>query len=368
MKLLFICYRDVNDKSYGGSQCTNRNYLSFCELIGSENVEVVDLKFGLKKSLSQKISKRFNYLFGFKEGLSQKKIKSIRDKSKGKNYIFIDSSSYGIIAYYLRKGNFNGKIICFFHNVEYKIQLHHLRRNPLSFWRLIVSYYNEKNAIKHSDEIVALNKRDSDELKRLYGRGDIKIIPISLIDTFKDKVEEFTSNPPTLLFIGNNWFANIHGLKWFVKNVLPYVNIKLQIIGSGMDKLENEFVHPNIEFMGFVPDLSPALLKADFIVCPIFIGGGMKVKTCEALMYGKNIIGTKEAFEGYEIDYTKVGANCNNKEEFINAIQNYCSIKKKKFNEYNRKCFLEKYSFQATMNKFDGLILKQDPFKIDTNV
>ena len=41
----------------------------------------------------------------------------------------------------------------------------------------------------------------------------------------------------------------------------------------------------------------------------------MKVKTCEALMFGKNIIGTKEAFEGYELDYQKVGAMCNTKEE-----------------------------------------------------
>ncbi len=39
----------------------------------------------------------------------------------------------------------------------------------------------------------------------------------------------------------------------------------------------------------------------DYIISPIFVGGGMKVKTCEALMYGKNIIGTSESFEGYDI-------------------------------------------------------------------
>lgn len=38
------------------------------------------------------------------------------------------------------------------------------------------------------------------------------------------------------------------------------------------------------------------------MVMPIFSGSGMKVKTAEALMYGKFLIGTKEAFEGYEID------------------------------------------------------------------
>jgi hypothetical protein len=36
----------------------------------------------------------------------------------------------------------------------------------------------------------------------------------------------------------------------------------------------------------------------------------MKVKTCESLMFGKNIFATTEAFEGYELDYDKVGALC----------------------------------------------------------
>jgi polysaccharide biosynthesis protein PslH len=118
-----------------------------------------------------------------------------------------------------------------------------------------------------------------------------------------------------------------------------------------MDALKSEFIHPKIEFLGFVPDLSSVLLNADYVLCPIFIGGGMKVKTCESLMYGKNIIATKEAFEGYEVDYTKVGVICNNKEEFINAIKHYCTIKREKFNEYSRECFLKKYSFHATLKE-----------------
>ena len=44
-------------------------------------------------------------------------------------------------------------------------------------------------------------------------------------------------------------------------------------------------------------------------------GSGMKVKTCEALMYGKNILGTDEAFEGYELDTARVGGRCNNAED-----------------------------------------------------
>ena len=356
MKLLFITYRDVNDKSYGGSQCTNRNYLSFCKLFGSDNVEVLDLTVVLTRSLSHKIAKRVNYLFGFQPGLSHKTIRLIIKLATGKDYVFIDSSSYGIIAYYLKKEKFKGKIICFFHNVEYYIALQKTKLNPFNFWQLIINYINEKNAIRYSDKIVALNKRDRNELNRLFGEKNISIIPISLFDSYKVQEKKLTSMPPTLLFIGNNWYANIHGLKWFIDSVLDSVNVKLQIVGSGMDELKNNFIHPKIEFLGYIPDLSMTITNADYILSPIFIGSGMKVKTCEALMYGKNIIGTREAFEGYEIEYEKVGAICNTKEEFIYTINNYCSIKRVKFNEYSRECYIEKYSFHATLKKFEKLL------------
>jgi polysaccharide biosynthesis protein PslH len=356
MNLLFLCSKNVNIKSSGGEQCTNRNYLSFCELLGSNNVQVIDLISEGEKSIFWSISKRIYLILGFYFGLSKNTLNNIIETSKKFDYIFIDTSVYGIIAYYLKKEKYHGKIICFFHNVEYYIKLQKAKKNPTDFLVSFIIYHNEKAACRYADKIVVLNKRDNTQLKSLYGVSNVNIIPISLSDSVKDQVKEPTSVPPTLLFIGNNWFANIHGLKWFVKNVLDFVNIKLQIVGSDMDKLKKDFVHPKIEFLGFVSNLSSIIVEADYLICPIFIGGGMKVKTCEALMYGKNIIGTKEAFEGYEIDYTKVGSICSNKEEFIHTINNYCSIRREKFNEYSRTCFLEKYSFQATLGKFERLI------------
>lgn len=356
MKLLFISSRDVNLKSHGGFQCTNRNYLSFCELLGFENVKVLNINEEVKISILKKILKRIYILFGFYPGLSFKKLNEIIQISKNYESIFIDSSCFGIIAYYLKKENYNGKIFCFFHNVEHMIQLQKAKINPLRFLMIFLVYFNEKRACTYSDKIIALTKRDSQNLHRLYGAKNILIIPISLTDIFNKEPDQNITIPPTCLFVGNYWYANIHGLNWFVKNVLDNVDIKLQIIGTGMDVLKEKFLHPKIEFLGYVPNLSLILINADYFICPIFLGSGMKVKTCEALMYGKNIIGTKEAFEGYELDYNKIGAICNTKEEFILAINNCSSNRKGKFNEYSRKYFLEKYSFQATLAKFDELL------------
>ena len=87
---------------------------------------------------------------------------------------------------------------------------------------------------------------------------------------------------------------------------------------------------------------------------PIFSGSGMKVKTAEALMYGKFLIGTKEAFEGYEID-EKIGILCNNANDFIKNINKY-SQQNLIYNAPSRTLFIDKYSSDATQELFNSLL------------
>jgi polysaccharide biosynthesis protein PslH len=358
MKLLFISAIDVNKSSDGGHMGTNRNYLSCCELLGRDNVEVLHLNLETGKTIYKRFANRINQIFGFYMGLSHRKLNHIIKISAKYNYIFLETSLYGLIAYHLKKKKYKGIIITYFHNVEYNIELQRAKLHLLGFLQIYVSYFNEKAACKYSNKIIALNRRDSTELQRIYGANNICLIPLSLPDKLVDHKIELTSLSPTFIFVGSNWYPNILGLKWFIKNVLDHVNIKLQIVGTGLDVLKEKFKHPKIEFLGFVTDLSSILLNADYVISPIFTGSGMKVKTCESLMFGKNIIGTSETFEGYEIDYQKVGAVCNSKEEFINAIKDLCSVKRERFNSYSRECYLEKYSFQATLKNFDELLFK----------
>lgn len=117
-----------------------------------------------------------------------------------------------------------------------------------------------------------------------------------------------------------------------------------------MDKLRDEMkITEKISIYCDVPDLSIYFRKADFVVLPILSGSGMKVKTAESLMYGKYIIGTDEAFRGYEIDET-IGRICNSAEDFINTINNIDLPFK--FNQASRALYEKKYSFDASLSKF----------------
>jgi glycosyltransferase involved in cell wall biosynthesis len=134
------------------------------------------------------------------------------------------------------------------------------------------------------------------------------------------------------------------------------VDIKIKIAGRNMERYRDVFFHPKVEFLGFVENLSAVIMDADYFLCPIFKGSGMKVKICEALMYGKNIIGTTEAFEGYEVDISEIGALCNSKEQFISEIRKCGAVKRRKFNEKSREYYLQKYSYNATLHMFEELI------------
>lgn len=358
MKLLFISTSDVNSKRNGGELCTNRNYLSMCELYGAHNVTVINLMEIIPSGIINAIKKRVNFIKGYYEGLDAKTLKKIKSQVNKYDIVFINSSTHGSLAKALKKASYKGTVVSFFHNVEYDIKKERLKNEPWKLLEVNAVKQNERNACRYSDTLIALNKRDEAGLIKRYKASGIHLVPISLPDNFYNVDTGTTKTPPSFLFTGNNWYANIHGIRWFIDNVLDHVNIKLQITGHKMDALKSTFAHPKIEYLGFVDDLGAVLNEADYILIPIFYGSGMKVKTCEALMHGKHIIGTTEAFEGYELDYSKVGALCNTKHEFISAINKLTARELDKFNAHSRNYYLQKYSFKATLEQFKSLLPK----------
>jgi glycosyltransferase involved in cell wall biosynthesis len=70
-----------------------------------------------------------------------------------------------------------------------------------------------------------------------------------------------------------------------------------------------------------VEDLADLYRRADFVVAPIFSGGGMKVKTAEALSYGKTVVGTPEALRGYEVTEGREAFIRKDADGFVEAIR-----------------------------------------------
>jgi len=363
MKVLFITF-DNKDGFTGGNVGSKRNLDSVQDTFGQDNVivykicrKVSDKKFAKIKNLFQDIC---NFSFAGLDRIQKKEIYFLISNNSHINIVFLDSSLLGILSRSLRK-RFKGiKIVTFFHNIEYRFFKQEIVLNKKIFlsYRVFFAYINELIACKNSNKIICLNQRDCDFIYKYYKRYPDAQIPVSMKDRFilpdyehKDEI----GNKKVALFVGSFFFPNIHGIKWFIENILPEVDIQLFIVGNGMNKI-SEYVKINNKVLIFdnVPDLAPFYNKAHFMVLPIFKGAGMKIKTAEALMYGKYILATDEAFTGYEIS-EEVGQRCNNAPDFIYAINNLKT--QSTFNVASRELFLRKYVYHSTLALFKKALI-----------
>lgn len=364
-KLLYIAC--ANEESFsGGTQCMKRNLESLKDILGEDHIDTYIIKPDFRKrNIRRKIERTWDLLHFYAGGMTCKDKQHITDILYKNKYdsVYIDSSSLGILAKVVKHLFHNINVYVFFQNVEYDYMVSttlHSGDYKHIFW-IATAKYNESLACKYADKIITLNDADRRRVLQLYGRDSISI-PVTMKDDYHDlKSTEIksTDNPPKALFVGSYFAGNIKGIKWFCNEVLPKANIELCIIGSGMEQLKEEVKpSPKLTIKGRTPNLTPYYEQADFVVLPIISGGGMKVKTAEALKYGKYIIGTREALEGYCLG-KNTALECNNEEEFINAINSFKLPNK--YNNISRQIFKTKFSYSKSLELFKRCL------KIDEN-
>ncbi len=356
MKILYIG-SNVRKIASGADAVNKRNELILSQCQG---IELYHFFLERKVNAIQKVQ---GYLGGLTHGDIEPIIKMIIQEKI--DVIFISHSLLGKLSYIIKKHFPTMKIITFFHNVELHYAKEYLRvsgYSRLPFY--LLAKYNELYSIKYSDYYLVLNSRDDKLLQETYCVKSHLILPVSYEDKFEEsRVVANGRDIVTLLFVGVDFFPNIEAMRFFIKYVLPFVDAKLIIVGKGMDKYEDEFLSlvedvSKIEVNGFVDDLAEYYYNASAVIAPIFSGGGMKTKIAEALMYGKTIIGTSEAFEGYKKDDRSMKV-CNTKEEFINILNEKNVFSLSNFNKFSREIFLNNYDFMTVTIKFNNF-LKSD--------
>ena len=359
MKVLFISFKRYAGILDGGGMANQRNVAMAQQMYGEDNVDVFYVHDeGKRRSLGNYLQTLIHMPRGYYNGFTPKMLRSIADRAHEYDCIFINTSLFGIIAKHLKEIGYKGKVIVHFHNVESVYYEHRLpKRMPFRQILIRCAALNDRYACQYADRIVVLNQRDAQMIAKEYGRTPDAIANIALKDKFTGADEAvMTNRKPLCLFMGSSFAANNEGVLWFVQHVLPHVDIDFKVVGRGMAKLQaTHKCLQNVDVVSDVPDLAPYFAEADFMVLPIFSGSGMKVKTCECLMYGKNILGTDETFEGYDIDDAQVGGRCNTAQEYIDALKHYAAHPIPRFNQYARTLYLEQYSEEKSVEVFRQL-------------
>lgn len=318
------------------------------------------------KSFSNKIEKISNILFlnGWcMNGKIRKQIIKIVGEYQY-DVIFIDDSVMGKLAKKLKQYFPQIKLISYYHDVKAELAVKWLKENgvktlPYNLGLII----NEKINQKHVDVNLVLNKRESNLFEKYYRKTPEGLLPVGVPDIEKEytlEKNDDSENVCNLLFVGAYYYPNVKGIKWFIINVLKKLDKKkyhLTIIGSGMEYILHE-IEPleNLTIKGWVDNLADEYMHADIVVEPLFEGGGMKIKTAEALQFGKCIVGTKESFEGYEEYFGSDVKDiylfcCNSQESFIAVIQKLSDrIHSRNMIPEVRKIYLDHFSLESNKN------------------
>lgn len=359
-KLLFIRYKKPAKVTEGGEIGTQMKLNVLRRLLGDENVDVYHMHDdNVKRKASEYVKGVFWFPLGYFFGLTPKRVREILAMSEQYDYVFIDRTVFGLLAKKLKKHGYKGRVFCFFHNIEPLYFKAKLGNKP---WRFIITgcvRRNDRWSCQYADTVISLNTRDGKLVANHYGRYPDTIMALALDDKYdrKEYPVGMTARKPLCMCVAAYFKPNCDGIDWFIKNVYPHVDIRLRIVGKGMVKMkENYNIPSDVEIISDVPDLVPYYEEADIMTIPLFQGSGMKVKTCESLMYGKNLIASDEALEGYELNYDRMGGKCNTADEFIRTIQSFIDSPRPKYNSYNREVFLEKYSTESMMDAFKAIL------------
>lgn len=358
MKVLFIAGHEFLDKQdNGGRQCSYRNYTVLQEIFGERNVylcmlsncSISDEKKQIRVFATHrnKIQQTWN-TFCLRNGYSKRTEKELIRYVDGLDIdlIWYDFSIIGSLNHklYNRK-----KCVVFLHNIEKQYMWSKVRHQGIPFILPFFSYaYNEKRIMKEVDKVICLNKRDANELEAVYARKADFLFPMTFSDRYDSSVAENfeimqeRKQTRTFLFVGSLFAPNYDGIVWFIKNVMPYVHdCVLCIVGKGFESKRKELENEHVRVIGTVENLDEYYYRADAVVLPVLYGNGMKVKTAEALMFGKPVFATNEALEGYDVAGVEGIWRCNTAEEFTIAMNAFC--KKKSYSFSVREVYLKTY-------------------------
>lgn len=372
-KILIVCGQDfISHQNDGGKKCCYRNYKMLKHAYGPENVYVClltnesgEYPEGNVKVLPQYkniIQKAANVLQGnFFYGTATEKLLLEYIKQKKIDIVWFERSLFGNT---IKKLALKYDVICqvFLHNIEadyFFNKATHQNKLLLLVWMAVKR--SEKKTFKYVNDIFCLTKRDQDCLQLKYRRQANAILAMTFEDIYCASRQRITSaydtgKEKTLLFVGSLFPPNYEGIKWFIDNVMNELQeFTLVVVGKDFEKKRNVLERKNVIVVGTVEDLAFYYLSNSVMVLPIQYGDGQKIKTAEAMMYGKIMFATREALEGYDVEYVNGIHECNTAVEFQENIRKNYPTDGEFFSQNVRNCFLEKYDSEKLFHRYEEI-------------
>lgn len=157
---------------------------------------------------------------------------------------------------------------------------------------------DEAKALRRCDTILSIQDNETTLFKYLYPDGDIKTV----YSRFTTHQITATAPKNNILFFSGDSQLNINGITRFIEQTFPLIlkkapDTRLIIAGNICRKLKS--LHsPNISLQGRIQNVDEFYNQGNIVINPVYQGTGLKIKTLEALSYGKAVVVDPHSTEG----------------------------------------------------------------------
>ena len=177
-------------------------------------------------------------------------------------------------------------------------------RQRLSSWiRRIAWARYERRTLSQADAVVTFTKKDEEVVRELVCASptEVTCIPLRILPERSGSDRPIESS---LLFVGAfRHPPNVDAALRLATAIFPRIReakpgTRMYIVGPDPPPRVLSAAGPGIEVTGRVDDVAPYLSGASIFICPLRLGGGMRVKVLEAFAFGKALIASPQAVEG----------------------------------------------------------------------
>jgi sugar transferase (PEP-CTERM/EpsH1 system associated) len=178
---------------------------------------------------------------------------------------------------------------------------------------------------------------------------------------------ETSNQQPVVVFTGvMNYFANVDGVVWFTKEILPLIRkeipeIRFYIVGSNPTKeVLSLALDSSVTVTGYVPDTREYLKMATVVAAPLRIARGIQNKVLEAMAMGIPVVATPQAFEGIEAEPGRdliLGGDVRKIAEGVIGLVKEGSLRKS-IGDNARRIIEKNYCWAKNLEKLDNVLME----------
>ena len=258
------------------------------------------------------------------------------------------------------------KVITIHHNCQYDLT----KDNTIWYLRLPLLYWvnrAEREAVLKSNLNIALTEDDSERLKSRYSREahmavigmfEPESVPLPFIDRDGEGHQYIITGNLSVKQTVDTLYAWIRTYY----PILESVDNKAHLTIAGRDPQKELYSlcnNKSINIVASPKDMSTLLKEADFYICPIWKGSGIKLRIMDGLKFGIPVLTHERSVRGYEMFISKGVFTYKDANSFEKQLK---QLGKDRINREDlQKAYKEIFSYEAGVARLQ-VILRDNCF------